>query len=91
MTANFRNNAEHSRYELIEQGLTAFADYRVAGERLIIDHVETPVPLRGGGTAGRLMQAVVDDVRGRCLKVTPICSYAVAWLRRHPETQDLLA
>jgi predicted GNAT family acetyltransferase len=90
MTQTFRNNADRSRYELVEDGLTAFADYRISGGNIYIDHVESPVPLRGAGTAGRLMQALADDVRGRGLKIIPICGYAAAWLRRHPETRDLL-
>ena len=91
MTQSFKDNPARSRYELEEQGLIAWADYRVDGSRMYIDHVESPVALRGAGTAGRLMQALVDDVRGKGLKVTPICSYAAVWLRRHPETRDLLA
>ena len=91
MSQAFKDNAAQSRYELVEDGLTAWADYRRDGQRLYIDHVESPVALRGAGTAGRLMQALVDDVRSRGLKVTPICGYAAAWLRRHPATHDLMA
>ena len=29
-----------ARYELDEQGLTSWADYRRSGDRLFIDHVE---------------------------------------------------
>lgn len=91
MTQSFQDNPARSRYELEERGLLAWADYRVDGSTMYIDHVESPVALRGAGTAGRLMQALVDDVRQKGLKVTPICSYAAVWLRRHPETQDLVA
>lgn len=91
MTQAFSNNRARSRYELVEAGQIAFADYRISGGRMYIDHVESPVALRGAGTAGRLMQAVADDVRAQGLKITPICSYAAVWLRRHPETHDLLA
>lgn len=85
------NNVAKSRYELVEDGQVAFADYRLQSGRLIIDHVESPPALRGTGVAGRLMQGVADEARTQGLKITPICSYAVAWLRRHPETQDLTA
>lgn len=91
MTQSFSNNAARSRYELVEQGQIAFADYRINGGRMYIDHVESPVALRGAGTAGRLMQAVADDARQRSLKIVPICGYAAAWLRRNPDTRDLLA
>lgn len=77
------------RYELDEQGLTSWADYRLSGDRVFIDHVESPVALRGTGAAGRLMAALSADIRSKGLKVTPICGYAAAWLRRSKEFGDL--
>jgi predicted GNAT family acetyltransferase len=79
------------RYEMDEQGLTSWADYRRSGERLYIDHVESPLALRGSGAAGRLMAALAADARGKGLRITPICGYAAAWLRRSHEFRDLLA
>jgi hypothetical protein len=78
------------RYEMDEQGQTSWADYRRDGDRLYIDHVESPPALRGTGAAGRLMAALSADARARNLRLTPICSYAAAWLRRSPEFRDLL-
>jgi predicted GNAT family acetyltransferase len=80
-----------SRYEMDEQGLTSWADYRRDGDRLYIDHVEAPVPLRGTGASGRLMAALSADARANGLKITPICGYAAAWLRRSKEFGDLVA
>ncbi len=85
------DNQERNRFELEEQGLIAFADYRLVGGRLVIPHVEAPVPLRGTGTAGRLMTGLLDQARARGLKVEPLCPYAAAFIRRHPEYQDLVA
>ena len=78
------------RYEMDEAGLTSWADYRRAGERLYIDHVESPAALRGSGAAGRLMAALAADARAKALKITPICGYAAAWLRRSKEFGDLV-
>jgi predicted GNAT family acetyltransferase len=86
----FRDNASLGRFELAADGGVAFADYRRAGQSLIIDHVETPMALRGTGVAARLMEAVAQQARRENLKLVPICSYAVAWLQRHPEHADLL-
>jgi uncharacterized protein len=91
MDQTVRNNVERNRYELSERGLTAVADYSRNGDTLLITYVESPVALRGGGTAGRLMSGMLDQVRQEGLKVKPICSYAAAFIRRHPEYQDLLA
>lgn len=85
------DNPEKSRFELEEQGLVAFADYRLHGDRMMIPHVEAPPALRGTGTAGRLMTGVLQTVRDRGLKVVPVCPYAAAFIQRHKEFQDLLA
>lgn len=85
-----RNNTADSRYEMDEQGMTSWADYRLVGERLYIDHVEAPPALRGTGASGRLMAALAADARDRGLKITPICGYAAAWLRRSHEFRGLL-
>ena len=78
------------RYEMDEQGQTSWADYRLSGERLYLDHVESPAALRGTGAAGRLMAALSADVRAKGLKITPICGDAAAWLRRSKEFGDLV-
>ncbi len=78
------------RYEMDEQGQTSYASYRLQGERMFIDFVESPPALRGTGAAGRLMAALSADARAKGLKITPICGYAGAWLRRSHEFRDLL-
>ena len=85
------DNAEEQRFELVEEGLTAFADYYRRGDVLVIPHVESPVPLRGKGTAGRLMEGVAEHTRARGLKLVPTCGYAAVWFRRHPQWTDVLA
>ena len=90
MRSTLRNNTAQSRYEMDEQGMTSWADYRLSGDRLFIDHVEAPPALRGTGASGRLMAALAADARDRGLKITPICGYAAAWLRRSPDFRSLL-
>lgn len=85
------DNPSRSRFELIEEGKLAFADYREEAGVLILPHVEADPALRGHGTAGRLMAGLLDLVRERGQKVTPVCGYAVAYIHRHPEYRDLLA
>ncbi len=84
------DNTGRSRFELTEQGHTAFADYRRDGDRVVIPHVEAPIPLRGQGTAGRLMAGALELIRERGQKVVPVCGYAIAYMRRHPEYGDIL-
>jgi predicted GNAT family acetyltransferase len=85
------DNAALGRFELVEQGHVAFADYRRAPGRLIIPHVEAAPALRGSGAAGRLMEGVVAHARAEGARITPLCSYAAAWLKRRPEHADLVS
>jgi predicted GNAT family acetyltransferase len=84
------DNVPRGRFELIENGLTAFATYRRVGNRVTIPHVEAPVPLRGKGTAGRLMEGIVALARAEGFKIVPSCPYAAAWFRRYPQAADVL-
>jgi len=86
-----RDNAKQSRFEIEENGLTAFANYRRDGNTVMIPHVEAAPELRGKGAAGRLMEGLTVLAREGGLKIVPRCSYAVAWFRRHPEDSDVLA
>ena len=79
------------RYEMDEQGLNTYADYRLQGERLYIDYVFAPPELRGTGASDRLMKAIGADARAKGLTIVPICGYASVWLRRSSEFRDLVA
>jgi uncharacterized protein len=86
-----RDNRDLSRYEMDEAGLTSYADYRLQDDRLYLDYVFAPPSLRGTGASGRLMGALAADARDRGLKITPICGYAAAWLKRSAEFRDLVS
>ena len=81
--ADLRENTALGVFELDEGGATAFARVRIVDGDMWIDHVEVPTALRGAGTAGRLMQALVKEAQARHLRPVPVCSYAAAWLRRN--------
>lgn len=89
MTEITDNTALH-RFELMEEGKLAFADYHLDGDVLVLPHVEADPALRGHGSAGRLMTGVLEIARDRGWKVRPVCGYAVAYVRRRPEFHDLL-
>ncbi|HEY8572166.1 GNAT family N-acetyltransferase [Phenylobacterium sp.] len=88
--SELRNDASAGRYEMDEEGMTSWADYQMRDGRLYLMHVESPPALRGTGAAGRLMKALAEDVKQQGLKITPICGYAAAWLRRSHDYRDLL-
>lgn len=91
MTTPIRDNAARSRFELEADGVTAFMNYQLSGKVISLDHTETPVAARGRGFASRLTQGVLDEARGRGLKIVPRCPFVRAFVERHPEYQDLMA
>ena len=91
MSAAIRDNTALSRFELDADGVTVFMRYRVLGDRISLDHTETPVAARGRGLASRLTRGVLDEMRRRDLKVVPRCPFVRAFLDRHPEYRDLMA
>lgn len=94
--SDFRDRPDDQRFE---QGFVdpdgemraVFADYAVQGDTRVILHVEAAPELRGSGAAGRFMQALAEHARAEGLKLAPRCGYAVAWLKRHREYDDVLA
>lgn len=90
MEDQFLNNEAQRRLEYHIDGAIVFANYHKKDGVLFIDYVEAPPQLRGSGAAGKLMRFVMQHAREKSLKITPICSFALSWMKRHPEYQDLL-
>jgi len=86
-----RHRPEHSRFEAALDAGLAVCVYRLQGDTLVLTHTEVPVALEGRGIAALLVRATLDWARSEGLRVRPLCSYVAAYMRRHPETQDLLA
>jgi predicted GNAT family acetyltransferase len=76
-----------SRYELHgdEGELLGFIAYLPAGESTIIAHTEVAVEHEGEGVGGRLVRAVFEAVAADGRTVIPLCPFAAAYVRRHPE------
>ena len=85
------HNAAAHRFEAVVDGALARCDYRRVGNVLQIHHTEVPVALEGRGIAGKLVAAALGYAKAEGLAVAPYCSYVRAYMRRHPETQALLA
>lgn len=91
MSSAIRDNAALSRFELDGDGVTAFMNYRLAGNVITLDHTETPIAARGRGIASQLVEGVLQIVRARGLKIVPRCPFVRTYLAKHPEFGDLLA
>lgn len=58
---------------------------------LIIDHTEVPEVYRGQGIGLLLVTRGVEDARAAGKKILPLCPFAAAQFRRHPEWADVLS
>ena len=82
---------EDQRFEAIVDGLPCEADYQLIKGVVWMNHTGVPRQLEGRGIAAQLVAAALAWARAEGHKVKPTCSYVAAYMRRHPETQDLLA
>lgn len=78
------DNTARSQYEMTVADQTVFARYRRQDDTTLILHVEAPPSLRGTGAADRFMRGLVALAAQQGTKLVPLCSYAVAWMKRHP-------
>ena len=80
---------DRSRYEAHVDGeLAGVAEYRDRRDQRIFMH--TTVTLEGHGVGGALARAALDDVRARGMRAVPKCPFIAAWIRRHPDYEDLV-
>ena len=89
--ASVRDNTAQSRFELDVDGATAYANYRLTPQAVIITHTETPRALRGRGIATELVAGALRIIRSDSRKVVAGCSFVSDYLRKHPEFADLVA
>ncbi|MDW3218806.1 MAG: GNAT family N-acetyltransferase [Acidimicrobiales bacterium] len=86
-----RDNPDRNRYELIvDDRIVSIADYSLDGTNVVVPHVETDPAMRGQGMADRLMRGMLDDLRAGGRTITPLCPFAAAFVRNHPDDHDLL-
>jgi uncharacterized protein len=67
----------------------AVLDYYRRDDALVITHTGVPRAWEGQGIAASLTRVALDYARDAGLSVVPLCSYAAAYIRRHPEYRDL--
>ena len=79
------HNAGERRFETWIDGYLSKLEYIQDGKNFVITHVGVHPELRGQGVAGKITQVGLEYAKERALRVVPMCSYAAAYIRRHPE------
>lgn len=82
---------ERKRFEAdLGNGEYAFAAYNRLSTAIMFTHSEVPVSHEGQGIGSALIRASLDAARAEGLKVMPVCPFFASYMKRHPETHDLL-
>ena len=84
------DNPQQHRFEVAQDGATAFLSYRLDDGAIALVHTEVPEALEGKGIGSSLATAAFDYARSKKLRVVVICPFVGRWLERHPENQDLV-
>jgi predicted GNAT family acetyltransferase len=84
------HNEAAQRFEAKVDGHLSVANYRLDAGVMRMVHTEVPRELEGRGIAAALVKRAIEHARASGLKVAPACSYVRTYMRRHPETQDVL-
>lgn len=82
---DIQHNEEKKRFWVEVDGYTAHVAYDIHDGGLDIRHTIVPKEIGGQGIASALVKEAYDYARCHQLKPVATCSYAVTWLKRHPE------
>jgi predicted GNAT family acetyltransferase len=66
------------------EGQTGQLDYELEGNVMSITHTRVPPPIGGRGVAAELMRSALELAAANGWTVNPLCSYAVAYMKKHP-------
>lgn len=91
MQTAIQHNEMMHRFEWSVDGAVCVLEYALDGSTMTITHTGVPAALGGRGLAAELMKTAFDTARSRGWNVVPACSYAAAWIIKHPEYNDVVA
>ena len=91
MTVAVTHNEARQRFESTVDGQLCVADYELRGNVVWMTHTGVPSAVGGRGVAAELVRVALEWAARNDYKVEPACSYVQVYMRRHPETQKLLA
>jgi predicted GNAT family acetyltransferase len=91
MTVAVTHNTARHRFEATVEGQLCVADYQLRGTVMWMTHTGVPSVVGGRGIAAELVRVALKWAEVKGYTVEPSCSYVEVYMRRHPETQKLLA
>ena len=87
----FKNNAERQRYVAVSnERSVAFSEYELAPGRIVFTHTVVRPEYEGRGIGSGLARFAIRDAQSQGLRITPVCPFVRAYLRRHPEYESIV-
>ena len=87
---DIHHDAIAGRFTADVNGHRCEADYQLRHGVMHLVHTAVPRALQGRGIAAALVDAALAEARRQGWRVRPVCSYVQTYMRRHPDTQNLL-
>jgi predicted GNAT family acetyltransferase len=90
MSIIIKQDTQHSCFTVLVDGHRCVINYVLKDRVMTITHTGVPDAVGGRGIAAAMTQFALDTARQAGLQVVPVCSYTIAYIRRHPEYTDLI-
>ena len=81
---------QHAYVISVEDRRVGKAVYHLRGGRYFFVHTEIDPDMNGRGLGRRLVEFALEDVKVKEGTVVPICPFFRAYIKRHPEYDDLV-
>ena len=85
------HNESRHRFEATVDGQLCVCDYQLRGKVMWMTHTGVPPAVGGRGIAAELVRVALEWAGQQGFSIEPSCSYVEVYMRRHPQTQKLLA
>ncbi len=82
------DNRTMDRFEIqVEDGHKPRVEYTIVDGTYYLNYVHVPSEIRGKGYGELIMKLVLEYLAREEHPVKPVCSFAAAYMRRHPSNQ----
>ena len=89
----FQLDGSGHRYSALLDGKeVAYAEVdAISTDRLLIKHTEVLPAFEGQGIGGSLVLHMLEEARRQGRGIIPICPYAAAYIKRHPQYMEYVS
>ena len=86
-----QHQTDQHRFVADVEGGMAELEYTLDGDVASFVHTLVPKPARGQDVGTALVEAGLEWARREGMRIVPACPFVAAYVRDHPEVQDLVA